>query len=440
MRFYKHKLLPLIRGNEERIGFSLLAMLFVSQFLQQSISYYLTALLIVFWLICGGHLKIQKTFQKFPVLWLPTALFFAHVIGLIYTDNFRSGRIAVEQHLSFVIAPLVLFSLKPFSKQQLHQLFGYFTYACFVFSLYCLGKVYYQYFQSLESIDISGLWMISRYEFTWPKSFNVILVSLYVGFSMIWLHDYLITNWKKLTNLSKGFHIFLLFFFLVYQVQMSSRTIFFTVLIIIYLKSLFHLINARQVRLAVVASVCIPILFIGVICSHKTTRERFADAFSFGKSIEETQYGGYQLRFEYWKSAWQVIQNQPVLGVGTGDAWDEIIQAHRSRGFKVGVKERSHAHNQYIQYWMTLGIPGLLILLANLFVPVFIAIQRKQYFYLAFLMLIVLTCLTDTMLGFYKFIFFFAFTNALFLRQVVTEQRSLLEYFVFLKIPKLRNA
>lgn len=417
-----HQLKQKLHASQpEKVGYILLILLTISQLGPQRISYILSIALAAWWLIHGGVLRLKSIFRQFPILWLFVALFTIQLIGLTYTENFRAGRIAVEQRLSLLLFPLIIFSWKPLSKKQLHRVFALFTYAWFLLSVVSLILVYQQNIQLYGGLHINSFWLFSHHNLTNPIGFDAIMTALQVGLCMIWLTQQLLVNWKQQRTAIKLFHSFLLAYFFGYQVLLASRTIFFAVAFIIYGGVVFCFIQRKQWLKATSFSIIIPALCILALSLHPTTWARVTDLLKFGEPMENTTFGGYQLRLEIWESAWQVIQANPVLGVGTGDAWDEILIIHQQKNFQEAIQNRYHAHNQYIQDWMTLGVAALVILLANLFYPMLLAIRKQQFFYFSFLFLIAFACMTDITLGFYKGIFFFALFNSLLMRQLMSE-------------------
>ena len=79
---------------------------------------------------------------------------------------------------------------------------------------------------------------------------------------------------------------------------------------------------------------------------------------------DSNKIDGTNIRFWIWKSAFSVIENHPIIGVGTGDVRDELQKQYEKRGMSQAVIFRYNAHNQYLETWLGTGIFGLFALLA----------------------------------------------------------------------------
>lgn len=84
-----------------------------------------------------------------------------------------------------------------------------------------------------------------------------------------------------------------------------------------------------------------------------------------------------ELRFCYWRSAWDLIRERPILGYGISRAQEEFsevsmqyVEEEWRRASWEPYRQRLDTHNQYIQCLLETGILGLLLLLAMYIGPV----------------------------------------------------------------------
>jgi len=144
--------------------------------------------------------------------------------------------------------------------------------------------------------------------------------------------------------------------------------------------------------------------------SAKTTIVLDHDS-SLGRS-----WGGKALRVAIWKCSADILKDQLLIGVGTGDVQDSLQQAYENRKFYFASKyNRYNAHNEYLQITLANGLPGLLILLSCIGYPLFH--YRKKFSgntYLLFLLLFIFAAVSESILEVNKGIIWYSFFNSIF--------------------------
>ena len=85
------------------------------------------------------------------------------------------------------------------------------------------------------------------------------------------------------------------------------------------------------------------------------------------------------VRFELWKTGWHMFLENPLLGVGVG-AFKPLAQANSER-YQVNkaVHHFKYVHNQYLAALATRGIPGLILFLLVIGLPIYIAMSQKAF-------------------------------------------------------------
>ena len=99
-------------------------------------------------------------------------------------------------------------------------------------------------------------------------------------------------------------------------------------------------------------------------------------------------------RVEYIKASLGIIKDNPVFGVGTG-----IIQPfadyYENTNSKLNPEYRLRSHNQYLAITVAFGIVGLLWFLFTMLYPLFADKRNRNYLYIVFLFIIMLSMFTD---------------------------------------------
>jgi len=119
------------------------------------------------------------------------------------------------------------------------------------------------------------------------------------------------------------------------------------------------------------------------------------------------------MKFEFWKTAREIILDNLFLGVGTGDVNQAYDLKYSQMDSKLDTNKRLRAHNQYISITVALGLIGLLIFLFALIYP---PLHRKKfssfYFVTAYFILLLSMISEDTIetqIGVSIFSFFYFF-------------------------------
>jgi len=89
------------------------------------------------WLLERNFTWKWKQLKPNKFFWILTALFFLHLVGMIYTENIERGLEDLKNKIPLILLPLILFSSKPLSTKEFKLLFGFFFISVFVSSICC---------------------------------------------------------------------------------------------------------------------------------------------------------------------------------------------------------------------------------------------------------------------------------------------------------------
>lgn len=134
----------------------------------------------------------------------------------------------------------------------------------------------------------------------------------------------------------------------------------------------------------------------------------------------------HDVRFNIYGCALQQPSDYLAYGLGAGQSTAYLMEKYQEKGFDYYILKHYHAHNQYLEELMEIGIPGLLLfLLAWLSIPV-CARKEHRTFALLFFTMYGMNMLTDCMFGKFDGIVLWAFGMVyLLLVPGVTDDQSL---------------
>lgn len=121
------------------------------------------------------------------------------------------------------------------------------------------------------------------------------------------------------------------------------------------------------------------------------------------------------MRWVYWNTAYQIIRDHFWIGTGTGDIDRAFKEKYDEVNSGLDEKWRLRAHNQFLTIFATFGVIGFLWFIIALFLPFFALKKWRNWYYLSFIIIAVLSMITEDTLETQAGVTFFAFWNTLLL-------------------------
>jgi O-antigen ligase len=375
---------------------------------------FLIILLAAHWLLEGRFREKLQRLRQQPLALAWMAFYLLHLLGMLYTTDLGAGKGDMEAKLSLFVLPLLLGSVPPLDRQRVRRLAYLFVAACTVGILCALVRAGLAYLAD-GNTDHFFYHKLSGF-----IGIHGIYLAIYVSFCLFVPADYLIRHRGEGPSRLKWVAGLLMLLFTVATILLSSKTMIF--LMVVYL-NVFLVLYATEGRRRYVfgAVVAANVLLGAALFSLPFVRERFRNAlntdFSYMRQGEyEFYYTGISLRVAIWKVCTDIIREQGTLlwGVGTGDGQRLLDEKYHTYGFYTGnpaLNDRGilgyNAHNQYMQFLLTLGLLGLGGFLALLLLPMRLAVRSGQHLPVMLLVLLAVSCLTESVLCRQKGVVFF---------------------------------
>ncbi len=358
------------------------------------------------WLIDGRFLANSRLLisEKQRRWAIGFALFYLiYVIGLLYTTNFDYGLFDLEIKLSLFIFPLI-FATSPwplFSIRRTYSVLWAFVAGCAAGAVILLGHAAVN--EYAHGIFNSFYYM----KLAWH--FHATYLSMYYNFALGFLLFQLIIN-----PYIKGIIVILILFFIGMIFLLVSKAGMLTMILLLLSAALYawlKLKNGWTGALIIGAGVMcflIAYLFAPVTFSRVAGAERVVSSSPQANRVKAESNAD---RLAVWSTAGGIIKNNLLLGVGTGDVKDALLEGYRENNLIPALEHKFNAHSQYFQTFVTLGLVGFLLLLAMLVLPAIRAIRTGQILYLVFLVIFALNILFESMLEIQQGVVFYAFFN-----------------------------
>ena len=352
--------------------------------------------------------KVRLFKERKRSILLFSSFYVIHLLGMIWSTNQSFGWFDMEIKLSLLLFPLILMTSNVINPQNLYKFLWSFMIGCLVAVFVCYGYATWRYFTEVPNPDEDvNYFFYGEFSIFHHAGYFSMYLNVAVGVLINFIFD------QK--NKVKINHFVILAIFIVTIFQLAARSgIISLCLLIVY--TFIYLIFPRfkwfNSFIGFVVTVGIASL---IIYNYNPVLLRFQKAKdALLEQQEDLQESSAGIRRGIWLAAMPHIQDNWLLGVGTGDVKDVLVSSYEAKGIKKAYLSRLNAHNQYIQTALALGLVGLTILLANLVIPFVRAFKHGSFLYCMFLFVVAFNFITESALETQAGVVFFAMMNTTF--------------------------
>lgn len=133
-----------------------------------------------------------------------------------------------------------------------------------------------------------------------------------------------------------------------------------------------------------------------------------------GNDIEN--YNSINVRNGIYFCAANLIEKNLFFGVGIGDSQEELNNCYNDEiGAKIYTWTDYNTHNQFLFFFLSAGLIGLLFFILSIYIHLKEAVLAKSQTYLYFIIIIILISLSENLFSRSDGVMFFAFFSGLFL-------------------------
>jgi O-antigen ligase len=409
--------------------------------------------------------------------WLIGGLFLLHLLGLLWTSNFLEGIDDLRMKTSLVTVPLIVFAKAEWSFKLKEKILGLLLLTiCFISLINVL--TYFQFFGFREYTDMRQLSLFgSHIRFSLLIAFGIALSLFYVDktkkYAFLLVVVYLVF-YTLLSQVLSGLIAILVVFFAfgIFKLRQTKiKWIAWTVLVfvgfVLSAISIYLMIPPKKSVLPVNEEQLVlswekasKFSYFGkdkknqpissTLIRYMHSKELPADSIGFLKltkeDIQEIERGTADInektpgfigklnearfqihsatnpngstirqRLEYWKTGIQLIKENFIFGVGTGDIKDEYKKKYELNKSLLLPENRLEAHNTFLTFYITFGIIGFLYLIYFLVFSIWSPFKTLNFLGFAFILVITSSFFTEdtleTQMGITIFSFLFSLLN-----------------------------
>lgn len=313
-------------------------------------------------------------------------IFAIHILGLLYTTNFEYAIKDLKIKLPLLILPIIIASTKQLNWAELKYILYSLIVSVFASSLYSLSI-----YITIDNENVDTLRNISPI-ISHIRLSLIICVSFFAIVFIIFKSD------KKILSAFNVILILVAIWFFVFIGILGARAGYLALLACTAVIFLYQIVAAKKwnyIIVLLIATIILPLLMYKFVpsVSHRINEAR--------NEVNHYKAGGnpsghsITQRFEYWKIAKHIIKNNPIIGVGTGDIDDEFKLYYATHDTPIKKEFQFRSHNQYFTILSTFGIVGFVLFMAAFILPYFKGIEKYSFLPTVFIIITMLSMLTE---------------------------------------------
>ena len=329
-------------------------------------------------------------------------IYLSYLISGLWSDNLVEWGRQLELKSSFIYFPLLL-ALHPKVGEWRHRIFDGLTVGVVINAILCYIRAFIRSEYDFE------LFYFSYAELSY--FFHPSYASLFGVFALAFQLWRFLADQPKYQKILRGISIL---FLMLFVVMLSSKAGVISEIVVLIVFLFFLVWKKRNWKLAIFGGIFLSAwLFVGY--NNLSVMTQRVNTLKYSVTHKSQSDNGHSAsgnsRMVMWKTGWGLIKTAPVLGNGAGDVRDLAEQEINILGVDRVKGKRYNFHNQYIETWASVGVFGLLLLIALLF---FAAIPRRkfQFFWLVVALVLAFNILVESMLERQAGILFFSWLLA----------------------------
>ena len=387
---------------------------------------YIIGLIVLVWIIeFDFRKKLKRLRERHNRLYLLSfaSLYVLYLVGILYSSNINYAVFDLEVKLSLIIFPIIFSTIKKevFTASNFKKILIVFIVGCFVGTVISLVDAFIIF---SENNQFSEFYYSKLSFFHHPSYF-----AMYLNFAIAIIMTILLkTRITKQKRKQVFFMILLTIYFSLFVIMLSSKAGILALFILFFITVAHVIVVEKQLITGLFLVVIIFGLFYSAFNIFPYSLFRIVKSKQVVENVEKIENegsGSSADRILIWQNSFEIIKKNFLIGVGTGDVKDCLINKYKENNIKEALQKRLNAHNQYLQTFITLGIIGLLILSLSLVLPAYYTFRQKNFLYLLFLIIVSINLLVESMFETQAGVVFYAFFNSIMFFMLIKESNTI---------------
>jgi O-antigen ligase len=323
-----------------------------------------SVLILLLWLFTGNFKEKFSQIRSSKLVMAAIIFFGLHVIGLLWTEDLHWGAKIIKKMLDFALLLPILFVMvkKEYIKHYV--------------SAFLLAITISEFYSYLIWFEVMAPFGHATVNDPTPFVFHVIYNPL-LAFA-IYLLAYEIRFNQQSSKIRRYFSLFLFFTMSINMFITGGRAgqVGYFVLLVLFIFQCFRL---QKMKAFLISLLIIPVIFFSAYNASDLFKNRVemvvTNLVSYSEHQNDSSVGQ---RITYILNSWEIISENPILGVGTGDFKTEYT-AVNDRNHSV-VTNLHNPHNMYILVLVQLGLVGLISLFSLFYYQIKFSLTASSQF------------------------------------------------------------
>lgn len=336
--------------------------------LHQRIAPLCIGIMLLAWLMSGKWENKWKHLKEHYYFIFPAGYYLVHLLGMAYSEDTLTGWRDIETKASLLFLPVMIISSGPLSTGVMQRIFRAFILGLLLAALYGIGQAAWHFFYEWYQVQtgaLSGQFYAAEFFFAARLSpfIHPGYFSLYLCLGL-----YIILASLKYSQImgSRKFLVYgTIVFFILFVFLLAARIGIITLSLILCWFFFQQFRDAVKKWKPILVFTVLVLFAVILFSASENLRHRLvqtAEELFAPRSVPDQ-------RTRIRNVAWESVKENLPLGTGTGDVKSTLMAAYAKAGYSDLLDKKLNAHNQYLQSFLALGFPGILLLLLLICCP-----------------------------------------------------------------------
>ena len=316
-------------------------------------------------------------------LWLLVAFYAYQLVSMLYSSNHADGWNMIVRRLPMLLMPVCLLCVdtKYFDSEKRRSLMWVFTLSLTVKFLFCIVRM-----------------LVVHHGFVFSSSFDAVhhsYVSLYLLLAMGFVYSEWVSSNEDENENEKRWGLYVVAIILAaYMVMVVSRAGIAGMAVMLVGVVLHQMFGLHKVRCGMIMAAIFVVCGTAAYFMLPDNMRRLTKTFD-----EMTEGDTSDARYMIFGSSLKAIGESMPFGVGIGDKNDVLAEVYEDTGNEKFIAAQYNSHNIYLDAMLTMGIPGLVLLLSFFAVPAVAAWRRGDIVLLSYVFAVAFSGLFEALLN-----------------------------------------